>query len=447
VTDNGVSGGEARNTALERAVKLHQGGRLQEAEKIYRSILADNPDDPDAVHFLGVLMHQDGREPEAIDWIRKSIALRPDHAETHNNLGNVLKEQGKLDEAVAAYQRAIELDPGLAIAYQNLGTVLKRSGRLEQAVAAYDWAIAIDPDNADAHYNRGTALRRSARFEEARVAFHRALALRRDHVAAASSLGRVLYRLGRIREAQQVFRQWLEHDPDNPIARHMLAACRGHEMPERASDEFVETLFDNCAADYDENLHGLGYRVPELIASLLDDRFERPRGEFAILDAGCGTGLCGPTLRAYASRLTGVDLSPAMLKRARSSRLYDDLIQSELTVHLNERTAAYDLIVAADTFVYFGELGPLVAAAASALRPGGSLVFTVERTDEDPRRGFQLDPHGRYSHARSYLERVVARSALSLQTILSEVLRKEGGQPVQGWIVLARKELPSAAVG
>lgn len=445
--NNDASGGEAGSTPLAEAVKLHQGGRLEEAEKIYRNILADSPDDPDAIHFLGVLMHQDGRGPEAVDWIRRSIALRPDHAQTHNNLGNVLKEQGKLDEAVAAYQRAIELDPGLAFAYQNLGTVLKRTGKLEQAVAAYDWAIAIDPDNADTHFNRGNALAQAGRFEEARVAYHRALALRRDHVAAASSLGRVLYRMGRIHEAQQVFEQWLEHDRDNPIAHHMLAACRGREMPDRASDAYVETLFDNCAADYDENLRGLGYRVPELIASLLADQFERPRGKFTILDAGCGTGLCAPILRPYASRLTGVDLSPAMLKRARKLGLYDDLIRSELTAHLSERAAAYDLIVAADTFVYFGDLGPLVAAAANALRPGGWLAFTVERNDEDSSRGFRLDPHGRYSHTRAYLERVVTRSALSPRTILPDVLRKEGGQPVQGWIVLAHEHSGSAAVG
>jgi predicted TPR repeat methyltransferase len=257
----------------------------------------------------------------------------------------------------------------------------------------------------------------------------------------------VLYRLGRIHEAQEVFRQWLEQDPDNPIARHMLAACGGPETPERASDRFVESLFDSCAADYDENLRSLDYGVPELIASVLADRIGSPREGLRVLDAGCGTGLCGPVLRRYASHLTGVDLSPAMLKRARSLELYDDLIQSELTVHLHERAAAYDLVVAADTFVYFGELGQLIAATEGSLRPRGSLVFTVERTDDDPSGGFRLDPHGRYSHARSYLERVVARSPLSLRTILSDVLRKEGGRPVQGWIVLACKKSGSTAAG
>jgi predicted TPR repeat methyltransferase len=439
-----ASGGRAEDTPLAEAVKLHRAGRLKDAERIYRSILSGNPDDPDAVHFLGVLMHHDGRGPEAVDWIRKSIALRPDHAETHNNLGNVLKEQGKLDEAEAAYQRAIELDPGLSLAYINLGAILRQTGRLEQAVAAYDWAVAIDPSHADTHFRRGEALRLMARFEEARVAYHRALALQPDHVAASSILGQVLYRLGRIGEARQVFRQWLEHDPENAFARHMLAACGGDETPDRAADGYVASLFDNCAAEYDENLRNLDYRVPELIASLLADHMGGPRNGLAVLDAGCGTGLCGPTLRPYASRLTGVDLSSAMLERAGSLQVYDELIRSELTAHLNGQEAAYDLIVAADTFVYFGELGKLVVAARRSLRPGGSLAFTVERTDEEPHRGFRLDPHGRYSHARAYLERVVAESGLNLRTIHSGVLRNEGQQPVQGWIVLARRESSSA---
>lgn len=445
--DDDASGGRAEDTPLAEAVELHRAGRLAEAEKIYRSVLSANPDDPDAIHFLGVLMHHDGRGREAVDWIRRSVALRPDHAETHNNLGNVLKEQGRLDEAVAAYQRAIELDPGLALAYHNLAAVLRQSGKLEQSVAAYDWAVAIDPNSADTHFKRGETLRQMARFEEARVAYHRALALRPDHVAASSILGQVLYRLGRIDEAQQVFRQWLEHDPDNAFARHMLAACGGQEAPERAADGYVASLFDSCAAEYDENLHNLDYQVPQLIASLLADRIGTPRQELAVLDAGCGTGLCAPTLRPYASHLTGVDLSAAMLDRARPLELYDELIQSELTVHLKEQKAAYDLIVAADTFVYFGELGQLVGAARGALRPDGSLAFTVERTDEEPSRGFRLDPHGRYSHARAYLERVVAESGLNLRTIRSAVLRNEGQHPVRGWIVLARRESSSATEG
>jgi predicted TPR repeat methyltransferase len=285
------------------------------------------------------------------------------------------------------------------------------------------------------------------RFEEARVALYRALALRPDHALASRSLGQVLYRLGRTDEARRVFRQWLEHDPDNPIARHLFAACGGNAPPERASDAYVESLFDGAAPGYDASLRDLDYRVPELIASLLAERVGKPRASLEVLDAGCGTGLCGPTLRPYASRLAGVDLSAAMLERAGELGLYDELIRAELTAHLRQREAAYDLVVAADTLVYFGELRTILAAAAASLRPGGSLAFSVERTDEESDCGYRLATHGRYSHLRSYLEREISRSGLSLREILTDVLRTEVGQPVRGWIVLARKDAGAGAAG
>ena len=115
-------------------------------------------------------------------------------------------------------------------------------------------------------------------------------------------------------------------------------------------------------------------------------------------------GLVGarPLLRPYARRLTGVDLSPAMVEQARQRQIYDALIVGELTAHLAAGTERYDLIASADTLVYFGDLRPLLAAAAQALRPGGLLVFTVEKAGPGvpAGRGFFLQHHGRYCHAR-----------------------------------------------
>jgi len=434
-----MAAGQEGRGPLAEAIEHHRHGRLSEAETLYRGILAVAPEDPDATHFLGVLMHQSGRGAEALEWIRKAIALRPDHADTHNNLGNVLKEQGRLEEAAAAYEQAIRLDAGRALAYHNLGAVLRQTGKLEQAIATYDWALALDPDHADTHYNRGNVLRQMGRFEEARVAYHRALALEDDHVGAYTCLGHVLYRLGRVDEARQVFHRWLERDPDHPVPRHMLAACSDDAVPERASDGYVETIFDNLAESYDDNLGSLEYRGPALVESMLAGSLGEPRGDLEVLDAGCGTGLCASLLRGHASRLTGVDLSQGMLERARERGAYDELVRSELTEFLGEHREAYDLVVSADTFVYFGELAPVLNAVAGALRPGGRLVFTLEREEDDPERGWVLHPHGRYGHGRSYLERVLGETGLKLGFLTDDVLRNEAGRPVRGWLVLARK--------
>ena len=97
-----------------------------------------------------------------------------------------------------------------------------------------------------------------------------------------------------------------------------------------------------------------------------------------VLDAGCGTGLCGPLVAPYARRLVGVDLSEGMLARARARNVYDELVRRELTAYLHDCTGAFDVIVSADTLVYFGPLEEVLAAAGNALRAGGVLIFTVE---------------------------------------------------------------------
>jgi predicted TPR repeat methyltransferase len=112
---------------------------------------------------------------------------------------------------------------------------------------------------------------------------------------------------------------------------------------------------------------------------MLEDANVSASGGLDVLDAGCGTGLCGPLIAPYARRLVGVDLSERMLDQARTRDVYDELVRGELTGYLRDCTAAFDVVVAADTPENFGPLEEVVASAENALRGGGRLVFTVER--------------------------------------------------------------------
>jgi predicted TPR repeat methyltransferase len=158
-----------------------------------------------------------------------------------------------------------------------------------------------------------------------------------------------------------------------------------------------------------------------------------------VLDAGCGTGLCGTLVAPYARRLVGVDLSEGMLAQAKEKEVYDELVKAELTGFLRASEEAFDLIVSADTLVYFGSLHDVVAAAVHSLRPGGRLVFTLEHAVPGrPPADYRLEYHGRYSHSRAYVERVLA--ALAVQTTIAEAeLRMESGVPVAGLVVRATK--------
>ena len=145
---------------------------------------------------------------------------------------------------------------------------------------------------------------------------------------------------------------------------------------------------------------------------MLDDAGLEASKSLDVLDAGCGTGLCGPLVARYARRLTGIDLSAGMLAQAKEKQVYDELLQVELTAYLRGCRDAFDVIVSADTLVYFGALDEVVAAAAGALRAGGLLAFTLEHGIGDAAPDFRLETHGRYTHARPYVERLLAGSGL-----------------------------------
>ena len=427
--------------AMAYARELEQDNRLEAADELYRRILALAPDYPDASNFRGVVAFRLGRPAEAETLIRRAVALAPDYADAYNNLGNVLQHQKRAEEAAKCYERAIELAPDLADAHNNLGNVLQHQMRAEEAVAFYERAIALRPDMADAHLNLGKALEALDRMAEALTAYRQAVLLRPFHFDSYRRLGSALYGWGRIDEAAEVYRKWLSLEPDNPVAAHLLAACTGREVPARASDACVRTIFESFADSFDQVLEKLQYRAPALVAQAAADVMGPPEARLAILDAGCGTGLCAEHFRPFARRLVGVDLSLEMLKRAGMRKLYDELILGELTAFVGAAPAAWDLVVSADTLVYFGDLTEAMAAAERGLRPGGHLVFTLERAGEDEApQGFRINPHGRYSHTEAYVRRALAGARLELRQIAPVHLRLELKRPVDGFLVVAARQ-------
>jgi predicted TPR repeat methyltransferase len=434
-TDRAVSLEEA----VAIAIALQQNDQLSAAEDVYRSILAVAPDYADALHFSGVLAHQQGQSDKAIALIQRSLELEPRQADWHSNLGIVLQERLRLDEAIDAYRRAIALDPAHANAHNNLGVLLRAQGRPAEAEAAYRAAIAASPNHIDAYTNLGILLNGQKRTPEAVICFCKVITLRKKHPEARRLLALAHWTLGELDKAVAVFEEWLAEEPDNAIALHMLAACSGRDVPPRASDKFVELTFDSFAASFDSKLAKLSYRAPALVAGMLEDTGVEPAKQFDVLDAGCGTGLCGPLVGPFARRLVGVDLSARMLLQAEARHVYDELYKCELTAYLRDWPATFDVIVSADTLVYFGPLDEVVAAAATALRPGGRLIFTVEAAlDDGPGAGYVLGPHGRYNHARQYVEGVLAAANLAPE-IASAELRLEAGAPVAGLVVRATK--------
>jgi predicted O-linked N-acetylglucosamine transferase (SPINDLY family) len=204
--------------AIEIASAHQRAGRLAEAEGVCREVLAQVPDQADALRVLGITLHAAGRRAEAIAALGRVAEILPGSALAHNNLGVALRVSGRLEEAIVAYGRALELEPTYAPALNNLGNALRDAGRLEEAAAALGRAVALDPASAAAHNNLGVALHEIGRLDEAIAAFGQAIHLRPDSAMAHDNLGNSLAATGQIDEAIAAHRRAIALDGDLAVA-------------------------------------------------------------------------------------------------------------------------------------------------------------------------------------------------------------------------------------
>jgi len=272
---------------LQTALSHHQSGRLQQAEQIYRRILAVDQDHADANHLMGVLAYQVGKFDSAVTFItkavkrdpgqpvfynnlgnalkangdlagaaaayKKALALKPDYGDVHYNLGNAFMELGQAAEAVSSYKNALAVMPGSAEVYYNLGNGFMEQEQLDEAVAAYTKAIALKPDYADAHYNLANILARQVRLDEAAAGYRNAIALKPEFVQAHNNLGKTLSAQGKMAEATVCFRKALSIDPDYVEALNNLGIAlqdQGHLAEAIASYRRALSLKPDLAATY-----------------------------------------------------------------------------------------------------------------------------------------------------------------------------------------------------
>lgn len=431
--------------ALAAAVDLLRSERIDEAESALQEVLQRSPDQPDALHFLGVLRHTQGQVGEALNLIQRAVAAVPNNSSAWNNLGNVLLLSGRGEEAADAYDHAVTHGDGsdAVRALNNLGVLHRKLGRLDRSELALRHAVKRDPAFADAWYNLSTTLIKQGRVHDGLVAHSKAVALWPEDVQSRQEVIRALLLLDERERASKLLREWLASEPGNAVAQHMLAACESEsEAPERASDGYVQQVFDGFAASFDAKLEALDYRAPALVVEALRRAVGEDHAALDIVDAGCGTGLCGTGLKPWARTLAGCDLAVGMLRRAKARNIYDVLHQAELTHYLSTQPEAFDVVVSADTLCYFGALEPVLAAVQVSLRLGGWFIFTVEALNEGNAAGVRLNTSGRYAHNPAHVRAAAASAGLHPIEIDAVVLRQEAGSNVNGWLAALRKDAP-----
>ncbi len=423
--------------ALELAISWHQAGQVEQAEALYVKLLDIAPHDPTIMNFLGLARYQRGYSEEGVEWIQKALALDPDYIDAENNLSNIYVLMGQAELAEPHLRRIIEIRPDFIMAYGNLGIVLKDLKRYDEARDYLFKAIEMAPGTAYLYQNLGNIYQQQQQYPQAVVMYRKALELEPFDPQAYKSLSRTYFIMGEIERCAEILEQWLKFDPENPTALHLHAAYTHSHTPARASDGYIKETFDAFSTSFDAVLKRLDYQAPFLVYQALQNLNPDPE-TWAILDIGCGTGLCGELIRPLAKQLVGMDLSPKMLERAHVRNVYDDLFEAELTDFLVHSAVKYDVITCVDTFCYFGELTEAIQAAVNALKPGGWFIFTLEKQSDELESDFNLQMHGRYTHAEAYVRNTLINAGLRIHNVETATLRLERNESVSGMVVIAQ---------
>lgn len=210
---------------LEFAVGQQRAGKVDEAERVYRGILAERGEDFPALFLLGSLLIQTGKSEEAIGALRQAIALQPRYAEAHYNLGIALQNSGRVGEAAKEFLEAAKLKPDFVDAHNNLGIALKDLGKFDLAAAAGREVVRLKPDFAEGHYNLGIALFLKGEYREAIAIYRRALELKPSYALAQNNLGNVLLHIGEVDEAIAAYRDAIAADPKYAQAHYNLGTA------------------------------------------------------------------------------------------------------------------------------------------------------------------------------------------------------------------------------
>jgi predicted TPR repeat methyltransferase len=385
----------------------------------------------------GLAAQQAGRLDEAATQYRASLAALPGRPSTLTNLGATLLAQGHADEALPLLQQATEAAPTHAEAWAHLGEAWLAHAQPAQALQAYTRLLALPATGSAAQpraaLRQAECLARLGRLEEAAVVADALVQRHADWGEAWLLAGSIRKDLGRFETAAEALQQAQSLGANAAYAGWLLAGLRGAhdaDAPPLPPPGYVETLFDGYAADFERHLDELEYSAPEqLLAGLVGRRYARA------LDLGCGTGLVGRVVRPLVDRLDGLDVSAAMLERARATGAYDGLHQAELLAHLQQQAAgSVDLVLAGDVFIYVGALDAVFAAVRRVLAPGGVFAFSVEEaaTDVD----FELRATARYAHSARHLGELATRHGLVPQAReWRGTLRLEQRQPVAGLLL------------
>lgn len=421
-------------------------GHIDSALMHYQEALRLKPTYPQAHNNLGTLYYQLSNFEKASQHFEKSIRMDPLSVEAHYNLANCYIQLDRLLDAVPHYQEVLKHRSDHLGAIHNLGITLCGLKRFLDAKPLLEQVIQREPENIDALFYLGIIQRSLFSPLEAKAYYEKILTLDPNHASSHHNLATLYLELGEKEKAQAHFQEALRLQPENKTAMHMLRALQGIPSTGGAPFEYTKALFDQYAYNYDEHVKNkLQYHVPFLLRQAITPFVVKEDSPWTVLDLGCGTGLCAPLFSDIAGKLIGVDLSPNMIQVAHQRGGYYKLHVMDIATYLKHHQIEFELIIAADVFVYFGSLEEVFTLVLNALKPSGFFTFSIERLEDNEvtahpeQKTFQLRETGRYAHHLDYIHQLCQKVGFTIQVEEPQILRYQEESAVLGNIFVLQK--------
>lgn len=424
----------AKLKSIEQQINDQQ---LDSAAQQLNQLAKTSSNDP-RLFLLGARLAEAARNPEGmLQAARQAHKLAPQWSVATIYLAGILASRDEAKEAMQMAQKALQQGPADIELSIKAAAVAQRLNEHAQALQWLRQAEKTNPENLNIRYQIALTLTHSGEHAPAIVLFTELLQQRPNTPSVLNA------RLQACLSAQQTEQAILDGqaliaiDPNNEVYRFYSDIAQGL-TPKTQPAPIVAGLFDGYAARFDRHLVvQLQYKLPRDVAAMIHQW--HPDREGDILDLGCGTGLLGVCLGALKGVLVGVDLSAEMLEQASRHQVYDSLHHVNLLDALQATPAnLYHVITALDVLIYVGNLETVIPNAHRILLAGGRFVFSCE-TGSDNSADYALQSTYRYTHQRSYVERLLLNAGFSNISITERVLRYEAGQPVQGFLVTAQK--------
>lgn len=435
---------ESDTAMANLAIVYYEKKDIAKSKKYATKAVQENPYNISAISVLGNIYYQQKKYKEALKYYQKAMDIKRDFYSANFNTASIYFTLKDYKNAYFYLKKTMQF-------HGEVDEVLNLYASLCMELEKYDEArfalLKLCAKNPHDYWNYNMLSQTYQHLKEYDKALEQgwqAVLISKGEESQQINFGYLLYEITTESPQTDVTlyaAKWLEMFAESPMAYHMGNAILNTAKVSNMSSAFVREIFDVFAQDFESVLMDLDYAVPALMAQILEDLDKSVSlKKMRILDAGCGTGLCGKYLKKYAKfkGLDGVDVSEKMLAQAKEKNLYTNLYNQDLIKFLQAKYGFYDFVNAADVFTYFADLNTLFFLLSSVMRKNARILFSVSENCVDD-KDFFLHASGRFLHSKKYVEETLKKYGFVVEKLNRERLRDEGGKPVFGWVVMAQK--------